>query len=134
MDKNEDNPLRRLLVKEENLNEKLLVETLKPYILIEENTGELVPMDNFTILPAEGKIIIAFLYLKAKKRLNFSQSEKLKPKDIESLLGLKGNTIRPILKKLKEMQLVKADEEGYWLPNVSLPRAKEILNNLKVKK
>jgi DNA-binding transcriptional ArsR family regulator len=134
MNENEKSPLKELVVKEETLNEKLLAELLKTYISIEENTGELIPTESFNSLSAEGKVIIAFLYSKAKKRLNMSSTEKLKPKDIESILGLKGNTIRPILKKLKEEGIIKLDEEGYWIPNVNLYRAKRVLENVMVRK
>jgi DNA-binding transcriptional ArsR family regulator len=133
-EKKNETPLKELLVRSEEINERLLTDILKPYALIEESTGELIPTENFSNLQAEGKIIVVFLYSKAKFRLGFSSSEKLKPRDVENLVGLKGNTIRPILKRLKEANLIKADEEGYWLPNININRAKEFLTNLKVKK
>lgn len=52
---------------------------------------------------------------------------KLKPKDFVSFLGIKGNTIRPILKKLKDGFIIRSDDEGYWIPNINLVKIKELL-------
>lgn len=119
--------LKELVIKEGEVNEKLLLEILKPYIRIEEGTGDLIPTEKFSELSNEKKVIIGFLYSKAKTRLGFSQSEKLKPRELESLLGMKGNTLRPILKRLKDNRVIRVDKEGYWLPNIYLTKAKELL-------
>jgi hypothetical protein len=133
-EKKTETPLQELLVESKEVDEKLLADILKPYAQIEKDTGELIPTETFSNLPAEGKVIVVFLYSKAKVRLGFSSTEKLKPRDIENLVGLKGNTVRPILKKLKETNLLKVDEEGYWLPNIHIYRAKEFLANMRLKK
>ena len=122
-----ESPLKELLVKEAQLNEFLLRDLLKPFISIEESSGSLIPTENFDKLTVKQKIVVVCLAQKAKLILKLSSSEKLRPKEIERILNVKGSTVRPQLKRLREGGIVQSDKEGYWVPNASLYKAKNLL-------
>lgn len=119
--------LNKLLVKESELNEKLLVEILEEFVRLEEESGNLIFTEKFDRLNSQQKLVVVSLAMKAKHRLKKSTTEKLKPKELEELSGLPGNTVRPALKELKTRNIFTCDTEGYWIPNANLYKAKNFI-------
>jgi len=120
-------PLEELLVSKSELDENLLKDVLKPFIKIENETGEYIFTPKFSDLTLRQKIIVILLGQKAKVRLNLTQKEEVRPKDLEYLLGEKGNSIRPALKELRRKGLISYGKDGYFIHNALIYKAKNYL-------
>ena len=121
--------LSDLLVDRGQLDQELLANTLGPFVGIDGNRHEIVPGEGWTSLGGPGLVIAVLLGRKAMMTLELGvEVEGLPTKELEESTGLKGNTIRPTLSRLKDQGLVRQDAQGrYYIPTASVPRACEVI-------
>src|SRR6266568_158949 len=94
-----NDPLSRLVVDEAAVNRELLASVLETKIRLDLGAG------SFSFLPGirermntRHQVLIALLAQKALHLLNAKFNEGLRPQEIEFVTGIKGGTLRPILK------------------------------------
>lgn len=126
--KSEEKKLEKLFVDEETISEEILYDLLEPYIRFSKKTNEIIPTDNFINLKNELKILITLIAIKALFMLNKRENDKVSPKELEKLTSLKGNTIRPILKRLYDQRIILKDAKGkYFVPPTSISIIRNLL-------
>lgn len=123
-----NDPLDELFVSGKELDRELLGTVLKPFLRIDQDSLTIIPKENWHKLAAEAKIILFLTARRAIKAFNLHlENEDASPSEIEAETGLKGNTIRPILKRLLEQKIISQPTRGrYLLPNYSIPTVKEL--------
>ena len=115
--------LEDLLVDEDELNEEILVETLKPYLGIGDQTGSLIFEEKFDELNSEQKTLVSMLALKAMHELDIRKEERIGPTELADLTGISEGTIYPKVSGLEKEGLLEKDDEGrYWVPNHKIKR------------
>jgi hypothetical protein len=115
--------LEDLLVDEDDLNEEILVETLKPYLGIGDQTGSLIFEEKFDELNSEQKTLVSMLALKAMHELDIREEEKIGPTELADLTGISEGTIYPKVSGLEKDGLLEKDDNGrYWVPNHKIKR------------
>ncbi len=108
--------LRKLVKQEEKISEELLYDLLKDYVQITDR-GEILLTGAAGKLETKRKILIVLIAKKALKILGMTQDEKMSPKEIEQILGVKGGTVRSTLAALKEDGYVYSPKRGIWAVN-----------------
>lgn len=73
-------------------------------------------------------VVTALLAQKALVLLGAETTEALQPRELEALTGIRGGTLRPILKKLSDDGIVSRKADGYVLPNAALEDIEDLLN------
>lgn len=124
----DDSPLEDLLVDEEELNEELLAETVSRYTKLGSESGSLIPESTFQDLSAKEKILVALLAQKVKFELELVDNEKIGPSMISELTGVKSGTVYPSVRELDELGLARNEDGKYWIPTVSIGKAKSYLD------
>jgi hypothetical protein len=122
--------LKDLLVDRSKLDEALLAGLLGPYIGIDPERREVVPMEGWTRLGLEGKILT---YLLARKAMHSMSEvgleiEAAAAKEIETATGVKGGTLRPKLIRMKGDGLLTQDgERRYFIPTHAVIRIQPLI-------
>jgi hypothetical protein len=115
-DKN--NPLKELLVKEtQPLNLQELVDILKPFILINDETREIELLPEFGKLSNEDAMLVYLAAAKARKLLFKEMEEKLSPSEIIKKEIMPAGSVKTTLKRLYDSGEIKAENSKYYLPN-----------------
>lgn len=123
-DKEQDDPLRDLLVDAASVDRRQIAEALKGRIAIDSESGRLVLTSGFTRLDARRKILAVLLARKAGVLLRTSEEEALSNKEVAEVTGLAPGTAAPGLKSLRELRLVGQDgKKSYLIPNAHLADA-----------
>lgn len=99
--------LKSLIVKEAEIAEELIEKVITPYCKYAE-TGKILPNEKFRQLPLRLRILV---YLTGKRGLKFIIEEEnaniiADNAELEKVLGVKGNTLRPQIKKLRDEGLL----------------------------
>src|SRR6266436_3535573 len=118
-------PLSRLVVDEAAVNRELLASVLETRIRLDLGAG------SFSFLPgirermnSRHQVLIALLAQKALHLLNSKFNEALRPQEIEFVTGIKGGTLRPILKILVDRRLARSEaDRSYTVPGYALEDA-----------
>lgn len=114
------NPLDKLFADGGSLDLELLANLLVDYVRLYA-TGEIGFTEEGRSLTAKEKIAIFLLARKALKQKGIITDEAIKPGDIEEQTGIKGNTIRPLLKQLKDERIARNDDGGaYHIPDFAI--------------
>lgn len=124
--------LEDLLVDSNEIEEELLAALLLPYAGIERATGEAVFKEPWYELNISQKVLVYLMARKASVVLGLieNECEPQAPSEIEACTGIKGNSVRPTLTKLKADKLIEQSSEGYFVPGVRLRRiATEVFGN-----
>jgi hypothetical protein len=130
-------PLDDLFVKKEEINRELLARLLVSYvkIYVDKDTPEIVLTKETQKLNIREKLLI---YLLARKAIVFRLGEEVyteyvSPMEIEKETGLKGGSIRPLLRQLLDERLVAndANEKGYYVPTHAIENIVEMLEKNK---
>lgn len=124
-------PLSRLVVDEAAVNRELLARVLENRIRLDMKAGA------FSFLPGvrermntRHQVLIALLAQKAMHLLNAKLQEGLRPQEIEFLTGVKGGTLRPVLKILVEKRLVRPEsDKSYTVPGYAVEDAATFLSD-----
>lgn len=120
--------LKDLIADSAALTEKAIEDIIGPYISYDPRTKQISFTAKAKNLPHKHKII---LYLVALHGWPFVTDESLpttvKPADLEMVLGIRGGTLRPILKSLKDAHYLIAKERRYGIQAASLDDIKAML-------
>jgi hypothetical protein len=115
-------PLMGLVADTRQINRDRLAELLKGRVWLDLDTAtvHIVPEER-TEKGAKRAVLLA---LAGQKALSLLKPEKvvdaMSPKVLEEVTGLKGNTVRPLLKRLSEEGLIVRRTEGYAIHNAAL--------------
>ncbi len=118
----EGDPLMELVADTRKINRDRLKEMLlgRVWLDIDAATVHLVPEER----NEKGSKEAVLLALLGQKALSLLKPEKvvdaMTPKVLEEVTGLKGNTVRPLLKRLSEEGLIVRRMEGYTIHNTAL--------------
>lgn len=124
-----NNPLNKIIVEDTgNIDLDQLTKLLENYSVIEKKTKEISFLPNFYELNNNSKILIALATFKAKAIYFKENNEAKRPKDIISLDIMPSGSVKYCLKKLSDKGIIKREEEGYYLPDYNLIKAKNIIN------
>ena len=123
-------PLMALVVDTKQINRDKLAEMLRGKVLLDLQT------ETFLLQPeakarssARQAVIMSLLARKALSLLKEGVVDALSPKALCDLTGLKGNTIRPVLKRLSNEGLVVRRPEGYTIHSSALARVAGALHD-----
>ncbi len=107
--------IQNLLVKSSDIGETAMEKILKPYMQFVDN-GEISFNGSFFDLGANERIGVALLakdawrYIPGKENL----AGGMKNEELEKLTLLRGNTVRPIVKGLRDKGLVRTDKAIHY--------------------
>lgn len=120
-------PLSDLIVNEQQISEDALRDALAPHIaLTQDGRVMFKPGPPST---ARRRTILALLAMWAAARLGLRASDSLTPREIESITGIKGPTLRPLLRKLAKDALVESERAEYRVPTYAFHAAIEEVRN-----
>src|SRR5438309_7294771 len=111
-------PLRALVVDAQRFNREKLAEVLNGRVWLDLQTASvhLAPEARPSLTSAKA-VLLALLGQKALYLLDENISEAMPPKVLEEVTSLKGNTLRPLLKRMREEGLIVKREQGYAVHN-----------------
>lgn len=117
-----DDPLSRLVVNDAGINRELLAITLEKRIRLDLGNGTFSFLNGArSQLNSRKQVLVALLAQKALHLLKAEFSEGLRPQEIERVTGIKGGTLRPVLKMLVERQMLRNDQTaGYIVPGYAV--------------
>lgn len=129
--------LKDLVVKSGKVSEELIEAIITPFVFYEipDDGADGVPQISFKP-DAVGKDnetkVLTYLVAQAGWKYVLENSALIpanpKPADLESATGIPGGTLRPILKKLKENNLLKVNDGRYSVSLGSLPKIQQIIS------
>lgn len=113
----QSDPLMRLVVNQIGVNRELLATILEDKVRLDPKAGVFSFKPDVRVrLGNRRTVITALLAQKALHLLAGENSECLMPRVLETLTGIRGNTLRPILKQLTDAGLVVRYSKGYTVP------------------
>jgi len=116
--------LRKLLLSEQRADEGLLTDLLKGLALLDQTKRQVVLTPAGLKLAGRARVLLVLAGQHAWKLLGgeLEGDASISVKEIESQTKLIGNTLRPILKDLKDENLIEAAGKGrYRIPVHALP-------------
>jgi len=121
--------LESLLVSGKEMDTKLVVQVLSPYLRIDRETCDIRPLRAWTGLKAYVKILLYLLARKAMVALDLDLLEdSASATEIMKNTGLKKGTVNPALRGLFEDRVVEQNEKRrYYIPNRALEEVKAIV-------
>lgn len=121
----ENEPLNKLLVKEEDLDKELLANTLKPILSIAEKTGRIKwEQENLEI---RKKIIAALLARKAALTLGVVEKESIDYKEVAKIVLAKQVSVASQLTTLVKECIVLKNGKEYFIPLEAVTKAAQLL-------
>jgi hypothetical protein len=116
------NPLSRLVIDEAAVDLELLARTLEDKIRLDLQRGTFTFLQGVRArMTSRQQLLIALLSQKALHLLKNDIAEGLRPLELEEVTGVKGGTLRPILKSLSDGRMIRPNEQGaYFIPAFSL--------------
>lgn len=107
-------PLKDLVANKAALTESAIEEIVRPYLRYDIDARELVLTPEGASLKNEARILV---YLVGNLGWRFVRDDEgivaTKPADLEAALSIPGGTLRPVLKNLKDRNLVHSNDQGY---------------------
>lgn len=124
--------LDSLFVSGKEVDEGLLVQILSPFLKIHQESGAIIPDERWLKTTNEIKVI---LFLVARKAITLRglpiDNEGVFPAEIEKETGIKGASIRPVLKRLFDEKTISQAQDGrYFVPNYSLGKISAMVQTL----
>lgn len=106
-------PIKDLIIKNSDVGEAAMEKVLRPYIRFMES-GEISPEDTFWELRSDKKIAVTLIAADCRRFLenNKGLTGAMTNSEIERTAQLPGNTVRPLIKKLRDQGLVRS-ERGF---------------------
>jgi len=133
-DKNDNDPLKDLLLDADEVDRAQLAKALKNYLGIDSKTGRVVLKPGFKTLSTRNRVLTYLLGYKVSTLLGLIDSEEVAPKDIPNETGLPKGTVYPKLKELKEDRLIsQSDSSKYYVAPHQILTAIEVLNKEGIK-
>lgn len=128
--------LEDLIVSGGELDRKLVAEVLAPYVRLDKDSCNIRPIEKWSQLSNEQKILI---YLVARKTMSalddFDLNEEgATASEVISNTGLKSGSAHPALRKLLGNRLIdQSQDKRYFIPNYAIVQIKSLLFEKKVK-
>jgi len=111
-------PLRALVVDAQRFNREKLAEVLSGRVWLDLQTASIhLAPEGRPSLSSVKAVLLALLGQKALSLLDEKVSDAMPPKVLEEVTSLKGNTLRPLLKRMREEGLIVKREQGYAVHN-----------------
>lgn len=126
--------LSELVVDAKVLDEEKVTEILSRYVRYDSSNGEVRFTPMATQLSNKKKLLLFLVAESARELLGnevLQATKTTNPTAIGKMLNMKGNTLRPLLKSLKESGLVVIEKEGYRVPNQALDVVKQVIFDVK---
>jgi hypothetical protein len=127
---NQTDPLARLVMDEAQANRELLASALEGRIRIDVGSGAIAFQSGARAKLNHRQVVLATLLAQRALGLLDGQHPKgLRPQDIEERTGIRGGTLRPILKILVEGDLIRQmEDKAYFVPSHAFEAAKGYLD------
>ncbi len=125
-----NNELESLLVSGKELDQKLVVEILSPYVRIDKDECSIRPLGSWNDLKAYLKILLYLLARKAMVALELDlKEESASATEIMQDTGLKKGTVNPALRALFDSRVVEQTKERrYFVPNHAIEKVKAMVS------
>lgn len=122
--------LETLVVSGKEMDKKLVVEILSPYVRLDRDSCSIRPLEAWNLLRAEQKILLYLLARKAMVALDFGlPAEGGTPSEVAQDTGLKTGTANPALRGLlKDKILAQSKDRRYYIPNHAIERVKTMFS------
>jgi len=122
--------LEVLLVSGKEIDKKLIVEILSPFLKIDKESCDIRPLSTWNDLRANIKILLYLIARKAMVALGLPLSEeKASATEIMQKTGMKKGTVNPALRDLfNERVIEQSEDKKYYIPNYAIEKVKEIIN------
>jgi hypothetical protein len=123
--------LESLFVSGKEMDAKLVVEILKPFLQIDKETCDIRPLSSWNDLRAKTKILLYLIARKAMvaKGLPLTE-EKASATEIMQKTGMRKGTVNPALRSLLEDDrlLEQSEDRKYQVPNFAVERVKAMIS------
>lgn len=108
------------------MDRKLVADILASYVRLDKETCSIRPLEAWSGLKAQSKILLYLLSKKAMRALGFNLTvEGTAPGEVARDTGIKAGTVNPALRGLLSDRLVNQDEDGrYFVPNYAIESVK----------
>ncbi|HEV2738805.1 MAG TPA: hypothetical protein VGU66_09520 [Candidatus Elarobacter sp.] len=122
----EQSPLQSLVVDESAMHDAILAELLRDWIQL-TTTGGIVFKADAVRLSVRSRALIGILGGAALHRLGHRSEKGIAPKEIETLTGIPGGTLRPALRELASRRLVRSEDGRYEVPAYAIADVRKAL-------
>lgn len=124
-----NNELESLVVSGKDMDRRLVAEILAPYVRLDRDGCNIRPLEGWSNLKAQAKILLYLLSRKAMLALDFGLPiEGATAGDVANDTGLKKGTVNPALRGLLSDRLIDQAKDGrYFVPNHAIERVKATL-------
>lgn len=124
-----EEPLKRLVKAEEELLDRdLLARLLEGLVFVDLGRQKVLFTREAMRLNARKRVLLYLLGRKVLRALGGTEIvEEVRPRDMEGPTGLKGGTIRPRLKELRDEGIIAQGENGYYVPVYNLEAAASVI-------
>lgn len=125
--------LEDLIVSGAELDKKLAVEILAPYVQLDKDKCTIRPTEGWTELSNDQKILVYLLARKAMVALGFDlATEGATASEVVAETGVKSGTAHPALRKLLGNRFIdQSQDKRYFVPNHAIARIKSVLSEKK---
>lgn len=121
-------PLSRLVANQAEVNRELVAELLADKVTIDPDDGSFAFKHRVRKQLGNTNVVLtALLAQKALVLLGAEADETLKPRDLEDRTGIRGGTLRPVLKRLSDEGTISRTSTGYTIPNHALEDVADVL-------
>ena len=119
--------LEALVVGEKKLDRDLVANILSPYVRLDKDACNILPLEAWLGLGTDLKILVYLLARKAMVILGFGlKAEGATVSEVARDTHLKLGTVNPVLRKMRaEGILDRAEERRYFVPNDAIERIEE---------
>ena len=120
--------LGSLVVSGKAIDKELVGTILKPFLRIDGETCTVIPGSKWAKLSNEAKLLLFLLARKGMKALELPiEHEDVSPSEVEQEVGIKGGSLRPMLRKLLDQKVLAQTSDGlYYIPTYSLESVKSL--------
>ncbi|HWY14271.1 MAG TPA: hypothetical protein VNX86_03925 [Rhizomicrobium sp.] len=107
-------PLKDLVAKKSEIAESVIEGIVSKYVRYYTDTSEIGFTPDGAALSSENRVLVYLVALMGWRYVLDKVPEvSTKPADLETVLGIPGGTLRPLLKNLKDAHLIAPSDEGY---------------------
>lgn len=119
--------LKDLTIDKSKATEEIIESIIKPYIRYDVNSKSIFFLPKSTELNNAKQILIYLVALKGWKFVTKeSISWEISPSKLEEITGIKGGTLRPTLKNLKDTKMIVVNKGEYSIPDYNIIKVKNI--------